>query len=125
MKTFFCVDIGKKIVKIIKSFLKINCKLSKIDKKLLDYTSQNDFWQKWSKQKDLPKSTTTLGPFIEKLILKMPIKLFHTVSEKSKSDIKKIAAIGVRVSKWIAYHGFSLNINNSIEPFGALSTIAS
>ena len=54
------------------------------------YTSQDDFWQKWSKQKDLPKTTTTLGPFIEKLVLKMPVNLFHTVSEKSKSDIKKI-----------------------------------
>ena len=30
---------------------------------------------------------------------------------------KKIAAIGVRVSKWIAYHGFSININNSLNPY--------
>ena len=29
-------DDGKKIVKIIKSFLKINCKLSELDKKLLN-----------------------------------------------------------------------------------------
>ena len=35
----------------------------------------------------------------------------------NKGNIEKIAAIGVRVSKWIAYHGFSLNINNSLEPF--------
>ena len=33
---------GKKIVKIIKSFLKINCKLSKIDKKLLDFAKKNN-----------------------------------------------------------------------------------
>ena len=26
-------------------------------------------------------------------------------------------AIGVRVSKWIAYHGFSININNSLNPY--------
>jgi ATP phosphoribosyltransferase regulatory subunit len=33
---------GKKIVKIIKSFLKINCKLSKLDGKLLDFAKKND-----------------------------------------------------------------------------------
>jgi lipoyl(octanoyl) transferase len=29
---------------------------------------------------------------------------------KQKNEINKIAAIGIRVKKWIAYHGFSLNI---------------
>jgi len=33
---------GKKIVKIIKSFLKINCKLSKFDKKLLNFAKKNN-----------------------------------------------------------------------------------
>ena len=36
------------------------------------------------------------------------------------SKIKKIAAIGVRVSKWIAYHGFSININNNLEKYNAI-----
>ncbi len=36
------------------------------------------------------------------------------------SMIKKIAAIGVRVSKWIAYHGFSININNNLEKYNAI-----
>ena len=30
---------------------------------------------------------------------------------------KKIAAIGVRVSKWIAYHGCSININNNLNKY--------
>ena len=34
--------------------------------------------------------------------------------------IKKIAAIGVRVSKWIAYHGFSININNDLKKYDAI-----
>jgi len=34
-----------------------------------------------------------------------------------KKEIKKIAAIGIRVSKWIAYHGFSLNINNKLNSY--------
>ena len=36
------------------------------------------------------------------------------------SKIKKIAAIGVRVSKWIAYHGFSININSNLEKYNAI-----
>ena len=39
---------------------------------------------------------------------------------KENSKIKKIAAIGVRVSKWIAYHGFSININNDLSKYDAI-----
>ena len=31
--------------------------------------------------------------------------------------IKKIGAIGIKIKKWIAYHGFSLNINNKLEEY--------
>ena len=34
-----------------------------------------------------------------------------------KEDIKKVAAIGIRVSKWIAYHGFAININNDLTKY--------
>ena len=30
---------------------------------------------------------------------------------------KKIAAIGIRVSRWVAYHGFSININNDLDDY--------
>ncbi len=36
------------------------------------------------------------------------------------SQIKKVAAIGVRVSKWIAYHGFSINIKNDLKKYQAI-----
>ena len=36
---------------------------------------------------------------------------------KTKNEVNKIAAIGIRVSKWIAYHGFSININNDLENY--------
>jgi lipoyl(octanoyl) transferase len=35
----------------------------------------------------------------------------------NKGKLEKVAAIGVRVSKWIAYHGFCLNIKNDLNPF--------
>ena len=31
--------------------------------------------------------------------------------------INKVAAIGVRVKKWIAYHGFAININNNLDQY--------
>ncbi len=39
---------------------------------------------------------------------------------KNKDEIKKIAAIGIRVSKWIAYHGFAININNDLENYNKI-----
>ena len=36
------------------------------------------------------------------------------------NEIMKIAAIGIRVRKWIAYHGFSVNINNNLEHFNKI-----
>jgi lipoyl(octanoyl) transferase len=36
---------------------------------------------------------------------------------KDQNEIKKIAAIGIRISKWIAYHGFAININNNLENY--------
>ena len=29
----------------------------------------------------------------------------------------KVAAIGIRVKKWIAYHGFAININNNLDQY--------
>ena len=36
---------------------------------------------------------------------------------KDKMEVKKVAAIGIKVSKWIAYHGFAININNDLENY--------
>ena len=36
------------------------------------------------------------------------------------SQIKKVAAIGIKVSKWIAYHGFSININNDLNKYKSI-----
>ena len=39
---------------------------------------------------------------------------------KNNSKIEKVAAIGIRVSKWIAYHGFSININNDLKKYESI-----
>ena len=37
---------------------------------------------------------------------------------KSKSgQINKIAAIGIKIKKWIAYHGFAINISNDLNVY--------
>ena len=51
------------------------------------------------------------------------LKLFKIYAKKDKKNIgiwvkeKKIAAIGLRISKWIAYLGCSININNNLSEY--------
>ena len=59
---------------------------------------------------------------IEKSIIEF-LKIYKINSYADKKNIgiwvngKKIAAIGIRVTRWIAYHGCSININNSLTPY--------
>tara|TARA_B100001057_G_scaffold108150_1_gene105887 strand:- start:2406 stop:3026 length:621 start_codon:yes stop_codon:yes gene_type:complete len=39
---------------------------------------------------------------------------------KDKKNSKKVAAIGLRISKWIVYHGFSINIDNNLKKYDAI-----
>ena len=51
------------------------------------------------------------------------LKLYNIKGYTDKENIgiwvrdKKIAAIGIRVSRWIAYHGCSININNNLDHY--------
>ena len=51
------------------------------------------------------------------------LELYKIKSKADKQNIgiwvknKKIASIGMRVSNWVAYHGFSININNDLSPY--------
>ena len=56
----------------------------------------------------------TLKTFdIETFADKENIGIWHS----DKGTINKVAAIGVRVKKWIAYHGFAININNNLNQY--------
>ena len=49
----------------------------------------------------------TLSEFkIDSFADKQNIGIWH----QNKKEIKKIAAIGIKVRKWIAYHGFAINV---------------
>ena len=55
------------------------------------------------------------------------LSIFKINGKKDKKNIgiwvnkKKIAAIGLRISKWIAYYGFSININNNLNEYLKIS----
>ena len=39
---------------------------------------------------------------------------------KNKNNFEKVAAIGLKVKKWIAYHGFAINISNKLEKYKSI-----
>ena len=51
------------------------------------------------------------------------LKIYKISAKKDKENIgiwvkkRKIAAIGLRVSRWIAYHGCSINISNNLNEY--------
>ena len=74
------------------------------------------------RQKDIRKFITLIEKTIIESLFEINIKSFGDPKNigiwvNDKKDIKKIAAIGVRVSKWIAYHGFAININNDLTKY--------
>ena len=74
------------------------------------------------KKKDIRKFITTIEKTIIQTLKFYKIETFPDkdnigIWHKSNNEVKKIAAIGIRVSKWIAYHGFAININNDLENY--------
>ena len=68
------------------------------------------------------KDVRKLINIIEKSIINF-LSIYRIKGKKDKKNIgiwvknKKIAAIGLRITKWIAYHGFSININNDLNQY--------
>tara|TARA_B110000305_G_scaffold179282_1_gene198636 strand:- start:416 stop:1036 length:621 start_codon:yes stop_codon:yes gene_type:complete len=74
------------------------------------------------RQKDIRKFITIIERTIIESLSEFNIKSYGDPKNigiwvKDKNDIKKVAAIGVRVSKWIAYHGFAINIDNDLSKY--------
>ena len=59
---------------------------------------------------------------IEKSVIQF-LEAYKIIAKKDKKNIgiwvhqKKIAAIGIRVSRWVAYHGCSINISNNLNQY--------
>jgi lipoyl(octanoyl) transferase len=73
-------------------------------------------------KKDVRKFITSIEKTIIHTLRYFEIETFSDknnigIWHKRNNEINKVAAIGVRVSKWIAYHGFAININNNLEQY--------
>ncbi len=75
-----------------------------------------------NKKKDIRKFVSVIENSIIETLKEFNIEC-HTDRKNigiwfnNNGSLEKVAAIGVRVSKWIAYHGFCLNIKNDLEPY--------
>ena len=74
------------------------------------------------REKDIRKFITLIEKTIIESLSEFNIKSFGDPKNigiwiEDKTGIKKVAAIGIRVSKWIAYHGFAINISNDLTKY--------
>ena len=74
------------------------------------------------KKKDIRKFISCIEKTIIETLKEYEIETFSDkdnigIWHKKNNSIDKVAAIGVRVKKWIAYHGFAININNNLEQY--------
>jgi len=74
------------------------------------------------KKKDIRKFISCIEKTIIETLKHYKIETFSDKDNigiwyKKNNSVNKVAAIGVRVKKWIAYHGFALNINNNLDQY--------
>jgi lipoyl(octanoyl) transferase len=72
--------------------------------------------------KDIRKLIKLIENCIIKILKEYGIKSFNDKKNigiwvSVNGNAKKVAAIGIRVKKWIAFHGFSINISNDLEVY--------
>ena len=73
-------------------------------------------------KKDIRKFINSIEKTIIETLKTFEIETFSDkdnigIWHKENGIINKVAAIGVRVKKWIAYHGFAINIDNNIDQY--------
>ena len=74
------------------------------------------------KKKDVRKFISCIEKTIIETLREYKIETFSDKNNvgiwyKKNKTVNKVAAIGVRVKKWIAYHGFAININNNLNQY--------
>ena len=72
------------------------------------------------KKRDIRKFISCIEKSIIETLKDYKIETFSDkdnvgIWHKKNHTINKVAAIGIRIKKWIAYHGFAININNNLD----------
>ena len=72
--------------------------------------------------KDIRKLISAIEKTIIETLNEFNIKTFADrknigIWHNNNDNIEKVAAIGIKVKKWIAYHGFSINISNDLNKY--------
>ena len=72
--------------------------------------------------KNIRKLITNIEDSIIKTLMEFKIRTFPDRENigiwfRDKNKSKKVAAIGIKVKKWIAYHGFSINLSNDLNKY--------
>ena len=73
-------------------------------------------------KKDIRKFITCIEKTIIETLRNFDLETFSDKDNigiwcKENDAINKVAAIGIRVKKWIAYHGFAININSNLDQY--------
>ena len=74
------------------------------------------------RKRDIRRFITVIEKTIIDTLAEFNIKSFNDKKNigiwiYNDEEVKKIAAIGIRVKKWVAYHGFSINFSNNLNEF--------
>ena len=107
------IDILDKNIKVIKTKRGAKITLHNPGQKIIYFVVNLN-----KRKKDIRKFVS----YIENSIIEF-LRLFNIESKSDRKNIgiwvkdKKIAAIGIRVSRWIAYHGCSINISNNLKDY--------
>ncbi len=73
-------------------------------------------------KKDIRKFINSIEKTIIETLKTFDIETFSDknnigIWHEKNGIINKVAAIGIKVKKWIAYHGFAINIDNNIDQY--------
>lgn len=76
------------------------------------FLTKEKFWKRWGPRHHSSGFVSSIGPLVEKLLLKLPETIYHTVSEISKEDLLASGTSNVTVIP----NGIDINEFSNVKP---------